>query len=151
MAIDDKITDEKLQYDFNRETAKILALSLGKINKYEYLTGEGILPYDKSRIIEQAKFTYSPLGKAFEKQVKTIEDQEIKQFQALKSLKLEENQEDIKSTKGIFQKDIRTNEIKNEISEIRNWEEKIKRKDLIYKANISMIFNNMKQQDLLSK
>ena len=151
MAIDDKITDEKLQYDFNRETAKILALSLGKINKYEYLTGEGILPYDKSRIIEQAKFTYSPLGKAFEKQVKTIEDQEIKQFQALKSLKLEENQEDIKSTKGIFQKDIRTNEIKNEIYEIRNWEEKIKRKDLIYKANISMIFNNMKQQDLLSK
>ena len=151
MAIDDKIKDEKLQYDFNRETAKILALSLGKINKYEYLTGEGILPFDKSRIIEQAKFTYSPLGKAFEKQVKTIEDQKIKQFQALKSLKLEENKEDIKSTKGIFQKDIRTNEIKNEIYEIRNWEEKIKRKDLIYKANISMIFNNMKRQDLLSK
>ena len=145
MAIDDKITDEKLQYDFNREAAKISALSLGKINKYEYLTGEGILPYDKSRIIEQAKFTYSPLGKAFEKQVKTIEDQEIKQFQALKALKPEENQEDIKSTKGIFQKDIRTNEIKNEISEIRNWEEKIKRKDLIYKANISMIYKNMKR------
>ena len=145
MAIDDKITDEKLQYDFNREAAKISALSLGKINKYEYLTGEGILPYDKSRIIEQAKFTYSPLGKAFEKQVKTIEDQEIKQFQTLKALKPEENQEDIKSTKGIFQKDIRTNEIKNEISEIRNWEEKIKRKDLIYKANISMIYKNMKR------
>ena len=145
MAIDDKITDEKLQYDFNREAAKISALSLGKINKYEYLTGEGILSYDKSRIIEQAKFTYSPLGKAFEKQVKTIEDQEIKQFQTLKALKPEENQEDIKSTKGIFQKDIRTNEIKNEISEIRNWEEKIKRKDLIYKANISMIYKNMKR------
>ena len=47
----------------------------GKIDKYEYLTGEEILPSDLSRIIEQAKFTYSPLGKAFEKQIKTIEEQ----------------------------------------------------------------------------
>ena len=41
---------------------------LGKVDKYEYLTGGEILPSDESRIIEQAKFTYSPLGKAFEKQ-----------------------------------------------------------------------------------
>ena len=47
----------------------------GKIDKYEYLTGDEILPSDLSRIIEQAKFTYSPLGKAFEKQIKTIEEQ----------------------------------------------------------------------------
>ena len=67
MTIDDKIRDEKLQYDINREAAKISALSSGKIDKYEYLTGEEILPSDQSRIIEQAKFTYSPLGKAFEK------------------------------------------------------------------------------------
>ena len=40
MTIDDKIEDEKLQYDINREAAKILALSSGKIDKYEYLTGE---------------------------------------------------------------------------------------------------------------
>ena len=43
MTIEDKIKDEKLQYDINREVAKISALSSGKIDKYEYLTGEEIL------------------------------------------------------------------------------------------------------------
>ena len=75
MSIDDQIRDEKLQYDINREAAKISALSSGKIHKYEYLTGEDILPSNQKQIIEQAKFTYSPLGRAFEKQTKTIEDQ----------------------------------------------------------------------------
>ena len=46
--------------------------SSGKIDKYDYLTGEEILPPDQSTIIEQAKFTYSPLGKVFEKQIKQI-------------------------------------------------------------------------------
>ena len=64
MTIDDKIKDEKLQYDINREAANISALSSGKIDKYEYLTGEEILPSDQNRIIEQAKFRHSPLGKA---------------------------------------------------------------------------------------
>ena len=59
MANDDKIRNEKLQYNINREAAKIYDLSLGKIDEYEYLTGEEILPFDQSRIIEQAKFTYS--------------------------------------------------------------------------------------------
>ena len=67
MAIDDKIKDGKLQYDINREAAKILALSFGKIDKNEYLTGEEILPSDQNIIIEQVKFTYSPLGTALEK------------------------------------------------------------------------------------
>ena len=69
MTIEDQIRDEKLQYDINREAAKISALSSGKIDKYEYLTGAEILPS------EQAKITYSPLGKAFEKQTKTTEHQ----------------------------------------------------------------------------
>ena len=47
----------------------------GKIDKYEYLTGKEILPPDQGRIVEQEKFTYSPLGKTFEKQTKTIEEQ----------------------------------------------------------------------------
>ena len=64
MAFDDKIRDEKLQYIINREAAKISVSSSGKVNKYEYLTGEKILHSDQSRIIEQAKFTYSPLRKA---------------------------------------------------------------------------------------
>ena len=79
MIIDDKVIDKKLQYDINREAAKISALSCGKINKYEYLALEEILPLDKKRVIEQAKFTYSPLGKALEKQ---IEDQGKKQIKA---------------------------------------------------------------------
>ena len=87
MTINDQIRDEKLQYDINREAAKISALSSGKIHKYEYLTGEDILPSNQQQIIEQAKFTYSPLGKAFEKQIKTIEDQGKKQVDALESLK----------------------------------------------------------------
>ena len=73
MKIDDKIRDEKLHYDINREVAKIL--SSGKIDKYEYLTGEEIFPFNQRQIIEQGKFTYYPLGKAFEKQTKKIEEQ----------------------------------------------------------------------------
>ena len=72
MAIDYKIRDEKVEYDINREVTKISALLSGKIDKYEFIRGEEILPYDQSRIIEQAKFTYSPLGKALEKQTETI-------------------------------------------------------------------------------
>ena len=90
MTINDQIRDEKIQFDINREAAKISALSSGKIRKYEYLTGENILPSNQEQIIEQAKFTYYPLGKAFEKQIKTIEDQGQKQIDALKDLKPKE-------------------------------------------------------------
>ena len=58
MTIDDQIRDEKLQYDINREAAKISALSSNKIDKYEYLTGEEILPFNQKQMIEQAIFTY---------------------------------------------------------------------------------------------
>ena len=93
MTINDQIRDKKLQYDINREAAKISALSSGKIHKYEYLTGEDILPSNQQQIIEQARFTYSPLGKAFEKQVKTIEDQGQKQVDAFeKQIKTIEDQ-----------------------------------------------------------
>ena len=59
MTTDDKIRDEKLQCNINREA--------GKIDKYEYLRGEKILPPNQRRVIEQAKSTYSPLGKTFDK------------------------------------------------------------------------------------
>ena len=67
MTIEDQIRDEKLQYDINRDTAKISTLSSGKIDKYEYLTGKDILPSKQQQIIEQAKFTYSSSEKTFEK------------------------------------------------------------------------------------
>ena len=59
--------DKKLEYDINSKAAKISTLSSGKIDKYEYLTGEEIFLPD------------SPLGKSLEKQTKTIEDQGEKQ------------------------------------------------------------------------
>ena len=83
MTINDQIRDKKLQYDINREAAKISALSSGKIHKYEYLTREDILQSNQQQVIEQARFTYSPLGKAFEKQIKTIEDQGEKQIKTI--------------------------------------------------------------------
>ena len=62
-------------------------MSSGKIDKYEYLTGEEILPLNQQQIIEQAKFTYSPLGKAFKKQTKIIEDKGEKQIKAIQDNK----------------------------------------------------------------
>ena len=70
MTIDDQIKDEKIQYDINRETKKISALSSSKIDKYKYLTGEEILASNEEQIMEQTNFTYSLLGKAFEKRTK---------------------------------------------------------------------------------
>ena len=93
MTTDDQLEDEKLQYDINREAANISALSSGKIDKYEYLTVEDILPSNQKQIIEQAKFTYSPLGKAFGKEIKTIEDQGERQIKAI------QNQGEIKTIK----------------------------------------------------
>ena len=91
MTVHDQIKDEKIQYNIKREAEKyqhyfINTLTSGKINKYKYLLGEEILLSDQSRTIEQAKFTYSPLGKAFEIQIKTIEEQDEKQIKALERL-----------------------------------------------------------------
>ena len=137
MTTDDKIKDEKLQYNINRETPKTSALLSGKTDKDEYLKCEEILPSDQSRIIKQAKFTYSPLGKAFEKQIKTTEDQGIQQVEALKALKSEENQE-LESTEELFPKRMRNNEIKNERHKIKKLEEIIRRKDLKYETKKHM-------------
>ena len=75
MKIDDKIRDEKLPYDINRVAAKISALSSGKNDPYESLTGEEIIISDQRKVVEHAKFAYFPLGKALEKQTKTLEQQ----------------------------------------------------------------------------
>ena len=57
MVIHDRIRDEKIQDNINRETEIVLALSSGKIDKHEYLTGEYI--YCLPIKVEQAKFTFS--------------------------------------------------------------------------------------------
>ena len=67
--IDDNIRDGKLKYNINREAAKISVLPSRKNDKYEYFTGKEIVYFNQRQIIEQAQFAYSPLGKAFEKQL----------------------------------------------------------------------------------
>ena len=126
MTIEDQIKDEKLQYDIDREAAKISALSSGKIDKYEYLTGEEILPSNQQQIIQQAKFAYSPLGKAFEKQIKTIKNQGKKQVKAIQDNKQLVNKDDYKDKlllsrkreifKGIYNKRLdKIEELNNKI------------------------------------
>ena len=83
MAIDSKIGNEKLQYDIDREAAKISALSSGKIDKCKYLTGQKVLCSNQRQVIEQAKFTNSPLGKAFKKQARIIVEQGREQNEAI--------------------------------------------------------------------
>ena len=101
MTINDKIRDKKLQYAINSDTAKISALSSGKINKYEYLTDEKILPSDQRRVIKQGKYTYSPLGEVLEKQTKTIIDQGKKQTKAI-----EDHEKELVESNRLIKKDI---------------------------------------------
>ena len=133
MTINDQISDENLRYDIDREASKISALSSAKLHKYEYITGEDILPSNQQQIIEQEKFTYSPLGKAFEKQIKTIEDQGEKQVNALENLKPK------KETKPI--EDESNNQSKATIifNELIN-----KRKELMSELYDSVDYNNLK-------
>ena len=135
MTINDHIRDEKLRYDVNREAAKISALSSGKIHKYEYLTGEDILPSNQQQIIEQAKFTYSPLGKAFEKQIKTIEDQGQKQAEALNTLK---SNDELTIEDVIPKSPLNNDEAGKELDKIKEIEKTVHREKLnihIYETN----------------
>ena len=143
MTIDDQIRDEKLQYDINREAAEISVLSSGKIDKYEYLTGKEILPSNQQQIVEQAKFTYSPFGKALEKQMKAIKDQGERQVEALKGLKPEKQ---TKSIEGNFSEGYESIEIKNELNEIKEYEKKsIETIWFIIQAKNHLILEYLKQ------
>ena len=136
MTVNDQIRDEKLQYDINREAAKISALSSGKIHKYEYLTSEDRLPSNQQQVKEQAIFTYSSLVKAFEKQIKTIEDQRKKkaiqdrgQLKTIKKYACDaEDTPFISKQKEIF------NELVDERREkITDLDKKVNSDDLIYR------------------
>ena len=98
----------------------------GKIDKYEYLTGKEILPSNQQQTIEQAKFTYSPLGKAFEKQTKTIKDQGEKQIKAINE----------SSIKKYIPGNILNDEAKKELDKISEIEKDVDREKLVYKTNI---------------
>ena len=94
-ATENKIREEKLQYDINRED-----IYEYRADKYEYLTDEEILPSNQRQIIEQTKFAYSPLGKAFKKQTKTIEYQGGKQIRAI-----EDNKKQLDNNKFLLSKE----------------------------------------------
>ena len=143
MTIEDQIKDEKLQYDINREAAKISALSSGKFDKYEYLTGEEILPSNQQQLIQQAKFNYSPLGKALEKQRKTIKDQGEKQVVALEPLKPPDKK--LPPIKDFIPMENLNPEIINEIKRIEEIEKKVDRNKMFYKGtNKTYDFRNFK-------
>ena len=138
MTINDQIRDEKLQYDINRKAAEISASLSGKIDKYEYLTGKEILRSNQQQIIEQAKFTYSLLGKPFEKQIKTIEDQGERQIKAI------QDQGEIKTIKTYTydnedtpliskQKEIFNELVDKRLEEITNLDIKVNSDNLIYR------------------
>ena len=115
-----------MQYDINRESAKISALSSGKIDKYEYLTGEEILPFNQRQIREQAKFAYSPLEKAFEKQTE-------RQIDPKKSLDISNKKDESKQTESIFPQNLE--------KEIVRLQDIIKKDNLNYKSNCEKTFN----------
>ena len=168
MTIDDQIKDEKLQYNINREAAKLSALSSGKIHTYEHLTVEDILPSNQQQILKQAKVTYSPLGKAFDKQIKTIEDQGEKQVETLNTFKFndiklknkdenkdknkDENKDEYKD-ENIFPKSAFSNdEAEDEFNKIKKMVKSIDRENYFMKlSNINMILENLKQQEHLVK
>ena len=129
MTINDQIKDEKLQYDINREAAKISALSSGKIHKYKYLTGEDILPVNQQQIIEQARFTYSPLGKAFKKQINKIKDQVEKQIENLRSIKKLSVEDAIPNSA------FATDEAKEELNKTEETEKNVNREKVFFKSN----------------
>ena len=112
MTIEDQIKDEKLQYDINREAGKISALSSGKIGKYEYLTGEEILPSNQQQIIE---------------------DQGKKQVDVLESLNPSDKQ--LPSIRDFISKERLNSEIVNEIERIEEEERKVDISKMIYKAS----------------
>ena len=137
MTIEDKIKDEKLQYDINKEAAKISALSSDKIDKYEFLTGQEILPTNQQQIIQQAKFNYSPLGKAFEKQIKTIKDQ---------GKAIQDNKQLVNINKDDYKDKLLLSKEREIFKDIYN-----KRLDKIEELNNKIDYNNLKYVSVSSR
>ena len=76
-AINNKIKQNKAQYNLDRQTANISALSSGNVSKYKFLIGNDVLP-EKDLLAKAAalkRFEYLPLGKEFKKQTSVAEKQ----------------------------------------------------------------------------
>ena len=119
------------KYNINREAEKISALSSGKIDNYEFLTGEELLLFDQSQITEQAKFIYSPLAKAVYRQTKAIQDQGKKQVEALRLLKTDQQS----LIKFGIPKNQLSKEFQNELDKIEYIEKRVNMQNFVYKTN----------------
>ena len=116
---------EKLQQYLLYHQAELTCMNILQVKK--------ILPSNQQQIIEQAKFTYSPLGNASEKRIKTIEDQGEKQVDALKSLESSDKQ--LPSIKDFMLKERLNLEIIDEIERIEEEERKADRSKIVYKGS----------------
>ena len=132
MTVDDNIKDEKLQYDIDKEAAKISALSSARVEKYEYLTVEETLPSNQRQIVEQAKFTYSPLGKALAKQTE-------KQVDALKSLKRSYKTYELELIESIFPKNLLNDLIIVKFKEIIKFQDIFKTDESYFKSSLKIL------------
>ena len=107
------------------------------------------MPSNNQQIIEQARFTYSPLGKAFDKQIKTIEDQGKKQVDALNTLKSDNNNKEleIKNEDIVPKSAFASDEVEEEINKIKELEKTIDREKIVYEASgyIYMILEILEQ------
>ena len=129
------------------KATKISAFTSGKIDRYEYLTGEEILPSDQQQIIEQAKFTYSPVRKAFEKQTKTIEYQGEKQIKAIQFKRpiksIEKFTYDINDSPIVLkEKEIYNKLTEESFEKIKNLDKKTDTTKFKYKVN-KLVFINL--------
>ena len=131
MTIGDKIIHEKFQFDINIEAANISALSSGNIDKYEYLTGEEILPSNQRQIKEQGKFVYSSFGKAFEKQ-------SGKQVDSIKSV---DPSNKLKRIEGIFSQNLMYDLICAKLKRMVELQDITKKDGLNYKSKSGETYN----------
>ena len=146
--LDNKIRSNQAQYDLDRQNGKISALSSGKLDKYEYFTGED-LGY-KPDVVQKAKFEYSPLGQVFnkglekdEKQVelskrlKNIEDK-IDKTDQIKENKI--NQLGIKTIDYTIKEEL-SQEAKNILKKLNNQEKFINYKKLYFKRGNNLDYD----------
>ena len=124
------LIEEQLKHQLYHQV-KFINMNILLVKICYHLTNNK-LPSNQQQIIEQARFTYSPLGKSFEKQIKTIEDQGKKQVDALEKLKPKE----IKPIEGTSNNQSRAVTIFNELIN--------KRKELMNKLYDSVDYNNLK-------
>ena len=125
MEIDVKITYKKLQYDINREVAKISAKSSGKVDKYKYLTGHEILSSNERRI-----FSFRT----------SFSETNIKKVSAIKSLKLNQKDE-LMQVQAIFLQNLMNNLVRAKLKEILNLQDIIKTGELLYKSKLGKVYN----------